>query len=77
MHNLYATTVLDRLNWSTMEITDQNVFTTTDNLKFTVDDAFYIWECEFKRLLELSDIESQTSGCQRDFVINYLPGTLV
>ena len=74
MHDLYATTVLDRLNWFTMQITDQNAFKTTDNLKFTVDDVFYTWECEFNRLLELSNIEPQTNRCQRNFMINYLPG---
>ena len=62
MHDSYATTVLDGLNWFTMQITHQNVFT-TDNLKFTVDDVFYIWDCEFNRFLELSNIESQTNGC--------------
>ena len=44
MHDLYATTVLDRLSWFTMQITNQYVFTTTDNLKFTADDVFYIWD---------------------------------
>ena len=77
MPDSYATTVLDRLNWFTMQITNQNLFTTTDNLKFTVDDVFYIWECEFNRLLELTYIEPQTNRCQRDFMINYLPGSLV
>ena len=38
---------------------------------------FYIWEGEFSRLLELSNIEPQTNRCPRDFMINCLPGTLV
>ena len=40
MHDLIATMVLDQLNWFQMQITDQTVFKTTENLKLTVGDVY-------------------------------------
>ena len=35
------------------------LFTTTDNLRFVVHSIFFIWECVFKKLLELSISEDE------------------
>ena len=59
MHDLYTTTVMDRLDWISAQISTGTVFTTTDNLRFVVHSIFFIWECEFKKLLELSISEDE------------------
>ena len=59
MHDLYTTTVMDRLDWISAQISNGTVFTTTDNLRFVVHSIFFIWECEFKKLLELSISEDE------------------
>ena len=59
MHDLYTTTVMDRLDWISAQISNGTVFTTTDNLRFVVHSIFFIWECEFKNLLKLSISEDE------------------
>ena len=52
MHDLYTTTVVDRLNWLQLQTQTETVFTTSDQFKFFVQSVFHIWECEMKQLLQ-------------------------
>ena len=70
MHDLYSTTVVDRLEWIAAQSSCGKVFTTTDNLRFVVDSIFFIWECEFKKLLELT-ISQDDQGT--DTALPHLP----
>ena len=47
------------VDWISAQISNGTVFTTTDNLRFVVHSIFFIWECEFKKLLELSISEDE------------------
>ena len=42
MHDLYTTTVMDRLDWISAQISNGTVFTTTDNLCFVVHSIFFL-----------------------------------
>ena len=59
MHDLYTTTAMDRLEWISAQISNGTVFTTTVNLRFVVHSIFFIWDCECKKLLELSTSEDE------------------
>ena len=76
MSDLYNTTVVDRLNWIMQQAANRKVFLTTDNIKFSVGKVFYVWECEFNKLLELSCSQTQNPVAKEEFVSEMLPETL-
>ena len=57
MHDLYTTTVVDRLNWLHLQTQIEKIFTTTDQFKFYVHSVFHIWECEMNQLLQAKAID--------------------
>ena len=66
MRDLYTTTVVDRLEWLHVQLQQNTVFSTTDHLSYVLKNVFYLWECEFNKLLSISvETEIDSSGIVR------------